>query len=353
MIQNPGGNTYYECSKRSPEPVRWDPLEAPREKGVEPGYLHRAAASMENALEVTGLVFYVTPNTRELPSYGQNVVAVVVGDESCRIPLYAHRVGAIFKCYGTTLGRGSSGLPRTLCQLLDVLHFGRNWLRRLPSVLHYRAQQARVGILRQRLPPNVYDIPLGYRNQLDLPCKAPAARRYDVGFAGSVDHQSYPFWSPKAYVGTPKSCSRRQMIASVRELARQHPEYEVKLSTTSSFKQSWKADPRTYSDELMDTKVCLVPRGASLETYRFFEAVRYGCVIVAETLPRRWFYDGSPAVQVEDWASLPRLLPGLLEASTLESKHEEALRWWETRCSEDALGAYMAQVLNRRLAGQV
>ncbi|MDQ4137427.1 MAG: glycosyltransferase family 47 protein [Actinomycetota bacterium] len=345
--QNLHGNTYYVCSKDAAEPLPWEPWEDLRKDGETPAYLNRVTANMARGLEISGLTFYFTSDVNRLPSYGQNVVAVVLGDESCRIPRYVHKVRVVFKCYGTVLARGSALSPMAPFGLLTLLHFGKNWLRRLPSVLHFRSQQLRAALARQPLRQNIYDIPIGYSNQLDLPMKEMAARPYDIGFAGSINHEAYRVWSPKFYLGTPKSRSRRRMIQSVEEIARQHPEYRVKLSITSSFRESRTADARAYSEELMDTKVCLVPRGASLETYRFFEAIRYGCVVVTEALPPRWFYDGSPAVQVEDWGMLPRVLPELLDEATLERMHQESLRWWTTTCSEAAVGAYMAEMLNR------
>lgn len=338
-------NTYFVCSKGDGEPTPWKPWEDYTSDDTAPAYLNEVAASMASRLEVSGLVFYFTSDTRALPSYGKNVVAVVLGDELCRIPNYSHRVRAVFKCYGINPSSGIGAPALTRYQLLTLIHFGAHWVQRLPSLLNYYSHHI-MAAFRKPTSQHIYDIPIGYGRQLDLPIKEFDARPYDVSFAGSVDHEAYRVWSPKFWLGTPKSLSRRQMITSVEQLIRQHPEYRVKLSVTSSFQASRTADVRAYSEELMDTKICLVPRGASLETFRFFEAMRYGCVVIAEALPSRWFYDGSPALQVSDWSALPQLVPELLQGPNLEIKHQESLEWWRSKCSEVAVGTYMANVLN-------
>ena len=50
------------------------------------------------------LIIYISLNLNsginELPSYGSNVISIVVGDEWYRVPKYHGRVKAIFKCQG-------------------------------------------------------------------------------------------------------------------------------------------------------------------------------------------------------------------------------------------------------------
>ena len=92
----------------------------------------------------------------------------------------------------------------------------------------------------------------------------------------------------------------------------------------------------------METKICLVPRGTSFETFRFFEALRYGCVVVTEALPSRWFYKGAPVIQITDWSELEKILEKLLsDKQVLQEKHQESLNWWHKKCSEETVGAYI------------
>ena len=74
-----------------------------------------------------------------------------------------------------------------------------------------------------------------------------------------------------------------------------------------------------YTEIMADTKIALAPRGSSVETYRFFEAMRQGCVVICDRLPPHWFYVGCPAIQVDDWGNLEA------EVRALSADPE---RWW-------------------------
>src|SRR5215218_2221812 len=137
------------------------------------------------------------------------------------------------------------------------------------------------------------------------------------------------------------------MVTVLNKIKEEHPDLKVKSFITSGFGTASGLDATSYSQEMMKTKICLVPRGASLETFRFFEALRYGCIVITEALPSRWFYDGSPAVQVHDWSDLEKILKRLIQDEDLmQRKHYESLEWWRTKCSEGAVGAYIARKLN-------
>jgi hypothetical protein len=329
-------------------PIAWDPSDPGQSVIPECNYFGKVFEAMEKNLGNDDLTFYLTNSIYELPSYGQYVVAVVHADERSRIPTYSHMVRAVFKCYGTRPALGCNPfLKPSYLNFLALLEFIRTGVIRLPSLSNYMVLRLKSLLSETAEVPPIYDVPLGYFNQLDLPIKDIGARRYDVSFAGSVVHKSYPIWSPKHWLGTPKTLSRRRMVAALNTFSKEHPEYEVKLTITPSFSTAFNADARSYSEELMDSKICLVPRGVSLETFRFFEALRYGCIVVAEALPSRWFYDESPALQVEDWANLGGVLQDLIDDERLlQREHQRSLEWWRTKCSEAAVGAYIAGKLN-------
>jgi hypothetical protein len=45
----------------------------------------------------------------------------------------------------------------------------------------------------------------------------------------------YPVWSVKRLLNTPKSVSRKKMIAALDKIKKECPEFRVKLSITSNF----------------------------------------------------------------------------------------------------------------------
>jgi hypothetical protein len=337
-------NRYFVCLNHVEEPIAWNPFDRSQAINIHTAYFGRVAEAMEQALEVDGLTFFLTWDVHTLPRYGSDVVAIVLGDEWCRVPLYAHKIRATFKCYGTRPTLGCNPLRRpTYKNLLTTAHFLRMQAVRIPGMVHHRYHKKADD--EQDHP--IYPIPLGYANQVELPVKPIHARQHDLSFAGSVVHKPYSKRSLKYWLQTPKSLSRREMIAVMHELQERQPSWNVDLVKTKSYSQILTSDPLEYSQRMMDTKVSLVPRGTSFETFRFFEAMRSGCVVVTEALPSRWFYDDSPAIRVRNWHELHELIPPLLNnPERLQEKHEASLEWWSRKCSEETVGFYIAERLN-------
>ena len=302
---------------------------------------------MERHLKRGGLTFYLTWSVHQLPTYGKDVVAIVLGDEWARRPRYTSKVGAVFKCYGTQSKLGCHPLSNpTYLNVLTTLQFLLTSTVRIPGALR--------GIWdRMRSPGHdseVFAIPLGYANQTALPIKPVRNRRYDASFAGSIQHKPRSIWSPKRWLQTPKSLSRQSMSIALARVQDLRPEWLISLSQTAGYHAIRSADPSSYSELMMDTKVALVPRGTSLETFRYFESMRAGCVVIAEALPDRWFYDGSPAIQIEDWSTLDEILGEIFSnPDRLQYLHEASLDWWQRVCSEEAVGRFMSDRLNARL----
>lgn len=308
---------------------------------------------MESHSELEGLTFYFTWDVKKLPTYGSEVVAVILGDEWCRLPRYERKVRAIFKCYGTRPAAGWSSLKQPYLNALALLQYLRLHVYRAPGQVHRLINHVNgddVGVGR------TFAIPLGYANQSDLPIKDITARRHDVFFAGSVNHLRHPVWSPKRWLPNPKQRSRKKMIASLTQLKKRRTDLNIALHSTPHFtlgllersedRLEENVTGNSYSQEMMDTKICVAPRGASLETFRFFEGMRYGCVVITEALPSRWFYDGAPAIRIDNWNRLNTVIENLLsDEARLRKKHRQALRWWEEKCSEEALGRFMAEKL--------
>ena len=108
-----------------------------------------------------------------------------------------------------------------------------------------------------------------------------------------------------------------------------------------------------YPQVLMDTKICLSPRGTHLETYRLCEGMYYGCVVIAEEQPDHWFAENSPAIILKDWNNLPDLLDNLLEnPQQLEKIQQASLDYWDSTLSPAAVSGYITNAL-AKLAPQL
>lgn len=75
--------------------------------------------------------------------------------------------------------------------------------------------------------------------------------------------------------------------------------------------------------------------------------MKYGCIVVTEALPSRWYLDGSPAIQINDWREFEEIMEKLIDNQELMQEiHQESLNWWQSKCSETVVGDYMARELN-------
>jgi hypothetical protein len=315
-------------------------------------YCSRVLQKVEQSLAGRGLVFYLSKDELDrLPSYGENVVAIVAGDEWCRIPKYANQVLAVFKGYGIEPFLGCNLLKEpSYTNFVSLLQFLRIWLAYLPGLISYRLQILKNLLTRKLRDPKIYTIPLGYYNQPDTPQKQISERTFDIFFAGSVSNDSYAPGSFKSFIKNllkpPKIQSRQKMISCLRKFQNEFTDFQVELSLTDGFYSMTEEDLKTYSERLMNSKICLIPRGTSYETYRFFEAIRFGCIPITEALPSHWFYNESPAIEIKNWDNLAKTLERILTNPNLvREKHQQALWWWQNKCSETAVAQYIADKL--------
>lgn len=344
-------NQYFVCFQNSPlEPVLWPIAHADCDKemaALDPScsYFGQVFRTVEQRLTLKGLTFYLTWDIDRLPSYGDNVVVVLLGDEHCRIPSYIDKVGVIFKDMSTRPILGSNLLLRpSYLNLMIFLQFLRNWIKRTPGLLKCWLSSFK----RAKIAP-IYDVPLGYYKQDSLPVKNISGRRYDLFFAGSLISTPYPIWSWRRWLQGPKDIARKEMLLAIEKLQTKYPKLRIAVGTTNDFGEeaNFLADNRSYSEKLMDTKVCLCPRGSTFETNRYFEGLRYGCIVVAQPLPKSWFYQNSPAIQTLSWGELEQIARELLpNESLMQLKHEESLIYWQEKCSELAVGIFIAEKIN-------
>jgi hypothetical protein len=137
------------------------------------------------------------------------------------------------------------------------------------------------------------------------------------------------------------------MLAALRPL---ESELSVDVGLTPSFAASKHAGPDEYWARLAAAKVCLVPRGDTLETYRLFEAARAGCVVVGERLPSTWFYDRAPAIDMTGWNGLAERLRALLaDPAGLADRQRRTLEWWDGCAGPQAAGRHVARIVEAAL----
>ena len=74
------------------------------------------------------------------------------------------------------------------------------------------------------------------------------------------------------------------------------------INFSGGFRQGKKIDE--YVSDLCDSKICLVPKGFSPETFRYSESFAAGCIVITTEQIDVWYYKNSPAIFIKSWNEL-------------------------------------------------
>lgn len=335
------GHRHFVCFDREAHP--WDPYSGAEPPLADCRYFGGVLRELERDWSGPPLTVYMTKDTEWLPGYGPDVIVILLNEEWFRTPAYASQVLAVLR---TLPGRPwfpwGTLIPPTRLDLFAVANFGRILVDR-----HLAQRRARAFADARGWGPfrtdNTIDVPLGYAKQPDRPITPFAQRGTDVYFGGSLVHDldRKERWKQvaKRLVGNPKQMFRSAMLDALEEFRRHHPDVRAKVTVSGEFRDLSSTQVTDYAQDMMDARIALVPRGTAAESYRLFEAWRYGCIVICEPLPPRWFLEGAPAIIVNSWSELDGVLGELLADPARQlALHEASLRWWRDVCSEEAVG---------------
>jgi hypothetical protein len=290
------------------------------------------------------LTFFVTYDTTALPRYGSDVVAVVLNDEWFRTPAYGGQVLAVLRNLSNSPWfPWETVAPPSVASAFALT----NHLRILSERARAHRKMAESRRTQGWAPPrtdNIVDVPLGYYRQPEKPIKPFDQRDTDVYFGGSLIHDldRKERWKQavKRLAGNPKQLYRASMLHELERVRSAHPEVRAKVTVTGEFRDLQATQVTDYAEDMMDARVALVPRGTAAESYRLYEAWRYGCIVICEPLPPRPFLEGAPAIRLRSWRELePALLELLDDPARQRELHGASLRWWQNVCSEEAIGS--------------
>jgi hypothetical protein len=100
--------------------------------------------------------------------------------------------------------------------------------------------------------------------------------------------------------------------------------------------------PQDYAAKLAQTKIALSPRGVSHETFRTYEALRAGCVVIAQRQIPCWWTNAWPVIEVDDWHGIDALVRAQLSnAAAMQVRAEAGRQWWRDKLSPAAVADYM------------
>jgi hypothetical protein len=274
------------------------------------------------------------------PLTGSQTIAVVIRDGLGLEPSWAGEVGLVAKTNGGSSRRISIRLrsgpdfvhaPLTLAQELTVQ------LKRL----RHKAQ-----LLRQRglHKPELLDVPLGTYLWRPAPTIPFDDRPVDVSFAGSMGNSEE---EARRRIPSQKLRARRELFGALSVVEHEMPHLVVQTNQLVSF--HWAQDHADgYSTLMASTKVALCPRGSGWDTYRWWEAMASGCVVVAEKQRSADYYRDSPAVVVDGWTRLSGVLRSLFsDPAGLRERAEASLRFWHAQGAPPAVARRICQAYAR------
>ncbi len=328
-------NQYFACARGRP-PVEFDIENDSPAEGAKIPYFIRGFRILDRHYGLDGYtVCFSYDATTRLPRLGDDVIAVIYGEEHCRIPAYVNSVAAVIKCIGFFPNFLPRRRPLRLAQI-EVAEFLRNLALWVPTGWRW--------VFSRRTRARCHLVPVGYGVTADVKAPLFETRPFLVSFMGSIA-------KPKAnmlrsLIGTPKAYSRDAAVQALRGLVARHGEDVIRLGVTSGFQESLQNGPEVYIETFTKSKLCLAPRGTTHETWRICDGLRFGCVVISDRLPPHPFYRGSPIIQIEDWRDLPALVEELLnDEERMRDLHERGLRFWREMLSEEAFAARCAKAL--------
>ncbi|ALI99761.1 hypothetical protein [Rufibacter tibetensis] len=192
--------------------------------------------------------------------------------------------------------------------------------------------------------PNLFHLPLGYVNSTPaLPVAPVHTRKTNVFFSGALHFARlslYQHFTPYNFLPNRIWQRFHRFIYSKTEFDTYYPDSFIRFN-----KQGFKSglNPRDFAAMLYNSKIVICPRGViSYETFRHFEAMRAGCIIISEKLPETFFYSNSPMLILSEWSKLDNVIKHLLANPEEQERLQAAtLDWWNNVCSEQAIAQYI------------
>lgn len=330
-------------------------LDADKDAGCPLGgsYYWKVLRIIESRNRFSGLTFYVSVSTpKSLPTYGRDVVLLLIGDEDFGCSQYFLEILAIVRSFGSR-PYYSDGWPTNYAKIVSLLFFLNKFRRYLRGL--WRTTKFQRSLLID-IDRRTLHVPLGYFGKFEPTMSIFASRQIDYAFLGSLDRRKHPWYSPLGLMRPPKIATRNEMLKALSLFSSTRAEPKGIVAVTENFTDSANNMER-YAQVMANCKISICPRGSNPETFRFYESCKAGCVIICDPIPDTWFYRAHPGIVIEDWQDLPGLLDSLLASpAEMERLSDATLKYWESNLAEEVaanrIEAFLLDLLDRQ-AGPV
>lgn len=189
--------------------------------------------------------------------------------------------------------------------------------------------------------PNVETFPLGPTSDFLTHVKPMSERKYDYSFSGQCDENM----GTRNYFRYITS----NMVGDVKWPFLD--DYNGFINFTEGFGMG--LNSKEYSELMADTKVSLCPGGAaSMETFRFFESMAVGSVVITPVLPKTWYYEALQDcfVTLKSWYALPWIIKAYMEMEPLrlQGLSEYIVKRYDEVLSPKAVAEFMYAKIHYR-----
>jgi glycosyltransferase involved in cell wall biosynthesis len=109
-----------------------------------------------------------------------------------------------------------------------------------------------------------------------------------------------------------------------------------------------------YNFILRNTKIALCPKGwVNQETFRLYESMKWGCVVISEDLPNRSYYKGIPIIKVKDWNEGIEIANRLIEdTNELERLSKKNIQFYKDNLSPEATANLIIGRITKKGSGK-
>jgi len=172
----------------------------------------------------------------------------------------------------------------------------------------------------------IFSIPIGYnssgKNEINFENLTPIAdRTNDVFFIGQKNH-------------------RHDFINYVNI-----SDFKENVIFSAGFRNGFEI--YDYYNQLNNSKICLVPRGLSRETFRYIEAFASGCIVITAEKLNTWYYEESPAIFIKNWdITVDSIIKNLLK-SDLSELQKNGLEYYEKFLSPVSIANYITNTIKK------
>jgi len=175
---------------------------------------------------------------------------------------------------------------------------------------------------------NIFPIPLGYnRVFINSPIIPIEEREIDIFFIGQ------------------KCCQNRTDLEKIKSyLIQNNKDKKILIEFTDFFMKGRSSEE--YSKLLHNSKFALCPYGTNRETYRFYEAMKTGSIIISYGLPNYYFYNNAPVHFINDWKNTDKIIKSY-NVSEMKNMSNKVTNYWENNFSENAIADYIFNTIKK------